>query len=78
MVISAMPCGGLLDDSLIGFVVFVCCTIQHITTYKIAIIPRRSAAGDLCRGDWLQCCGDVARLRLCAFLSGWWFGYGWQ
>ncbi len=44
--------GGVLrlDGCLIGFVVFVCCTIQHITTYKIAVIPRCSAAGGLCRG----------------------------
>ncbi|EEP9539867.1 hypothetical protein HCP17_005349 [Salmonella enterica] len=29
-------CSSLLDGCLIGFVVFVCCTIQHITTYNIA------------------------------------------
>lgn len=34
------------------------------TTYKIAIIPRRSAAGGLCRGGWLQCCGNACA-RLC-------------
>ncbi|EJS3010536.1 hypothetical protein NW381_001953 [Salmonella enterica] len=64
--------GGVLrlDGCLIGFVVFVCCTIQHITTYKIVIIPRRSAGG-LCRGGWLQCCGSAARLRLRAFF---WLG----
>ncbi|EHT6840567.1 hypothetical protein KXL68_004831 [Salmonella enterica] len=35
-------CSGLLEGCLIVFVVFVCCTIQHITTYKVDIIPRRS------------------------------------
>ncbi len=66
--------GNLLDGCLIGFVVFVCCAIQHITTYKIDIIPRCSSAGGLCRGGWLQCCGNAVRLRLCAFVSCWWVG----
>lgn len=64
--------GNWLDGCLIWFVLIVCCTIQHITTYKIDIIPRRFSAGGLCRGGWLQCCGNAARLRLCAFVSCWW------
>ncbi|EGJ5832992.1 hypothetical protein INA60_002672 [Salmonella enterica] len=67
--------GNLLDGCLIGFVAIVCCTVQHITTYKIAIIPRNSSAGGLCRGSWLQCCGSAVRLRLCAFVSCWWWNY---
>lgn len=68
MVISTIPCSGLPDGCLIGFVVIVCCTIQHVTTYKIAIIPRRLllVACVVVAG----CNAAVVSVRVCVLLVG--------